>query len=60
MDIIIHVVLWILFVGLLLGLFNKFAEIDKSLKNLINLIVLVAVVIWLFTKSGLLKGPLKL
>jgi hypothetical protein len=53
MDLIQLVVLLIV-IGVLLWLVNHYIPIDPPIKQIINVVVLVAVVLWLLTLFGLL------
>jgi len=44
---LISVVVTLIVVGILLWLVNKFIPMDGRIKNVLNIVVLVAVVLWL-------------
>lgn len=46
---LIHLIVVLVVVGLLLGLVNYIPIIDAKIKQIINIVVIVAVVIWLLT-----------
>jgi hypothetical protein len=52
---LLYVVIVLLVVGLLLGLVNKYGppEIDAKFIKLINIVVMIAVIIWLLKISGI-------
>ena len=53
----VHVVLVLIVVGVLLWLINTFIPMDGKIKRLLNIVVVIAVIIWLLQALGVL-GPL--
>ncbi len=52
---IIYVVLILIAVGVLLWLVNTYIPMDRKIKNILNVVVVIAVVIWLLKVFGLLN-----
>jgi hypothetical protein len=52
---IIYVVLILIAVGVLLWLVNSYIPMDRKIKNILNVVVVIAVVIWLLKVFGLLN-----
>lgn len=55
MDLISLVVVLIV-VGVLLWLVNRFIPMDANIKQILNAVVVIAVVLWLLTVFGLLPA----
>ena len=53
---LISVVLTLIVVGVLLWLINTYIPMDGKIKNILNIVVVVAVVIWLLYGFGVLNG----
>jgi undecaprenyl pyrophosphate phosphatase UppP len=51
-----HIVLVLIVVGVLLWLVNRFVPMDSKIKSLMNLVVMIAMVVWLLQAFGVL-GP---
>jgi hypothetical protein len=43
-------------VGLVLWLINRFIPMDYKIKQILNIVVVIAVIIWLLKAFGLLSG----
>jgi undecaprenyl pyrophosphate phosphatase UppP len=54
---LVHIVLVLIVVGVLLWLINSYIPMDAKIKSLLNIVVMIAVVIWLLQAFGIL-GPL--
>jgi hypothetical protein len=54
---LINLVISLVVVGLLLWLVNNFIPMDSKIKSILNIVVVVAVVLWLLSAFGVL-GPL--
>ena len=54
---LIHIVLVLIVVGVVLWLINTYIPMDAKIKSLLNLVVMIAVIIWLLQAFGVL-GPL--
>jgi undecaprenyl pyrophosphate phosphatase UppP len=54
---LVHIVLVLIVVGVLLWLINTYIPMDAKIKSLLNIVVMIAVVIWLLQAFGVL-GPL--
>ena len=50
---LVELVLILIVVGILLWLINTFIPMDKKIKQIINAVVVIAVVIWLLKITGL-------
>ncbi len=53
---IINVVIILIVVGLLLYLVNRFIPMDYKIKQILNIVIVIAVIIWLLKAFGLLSG----
>jgi hypothetical protein len=53
---LIGLIVTLVVVGLLLWLINQFIPMDPKIKTILNIVVLVAVVLWLLSAFGLLTG----
>ena len=51
---LINVVVTLIVVGVLLWLVNSYIPMDGKIKNILNIVVVIAVVIWLLQAIGLL------
>ena len=51
---LIHVIIVLIIVGILLWLVNNYIPMDGKIKNILNIVVVIAVVIWLLQAFGLL------
>ena len=51
---LISVVITLIVVGVLLWLVNNYIPMDGKIKNILNIVVVVAVVLWLLSVFGLL------
>ena len=54
---LISVVLTLIVVGVLLWLVNTYIPMDGKIKNILNIVVVIAVVIWLLYAFGVLGHP---
>ncbi|HZL46449.1 MAG TPA: Thivi_2564 family membrane protein [Opitutaceae bacterium] len=54
---LITVVLTLIVVGVLLWLVNTYIPMDGKIKNILNIVVVIAVVIWLLYAFGVLGHP---
>ncbi len=50
---LLHVVIVLIVVGVLLWLVNQYIPMAGSIKSILNLVVVVAVVVWLLKEFGL-------
>jgi hypothetical protein len=53
---VINVVIILIVVGVLLYLVNRYLPMDGKIKQILNIVVVVAVIIWLLKAFGLLTG----
>jgi hypothetical protein len=51
---LLHVVIVLIFVGILLWLVNAYIPMDAKIKKILNIVVVIAVIIWLLQAFGLL------
>jgi len=51
------VIIYLIVVGVLLWLFNAYVPMNGKIKNILNVVIVVAAVIWLLQVSGVL-GPM--
>jgi hypothetical protein len=54
MPLIINVVLALIVVGVLLWLINTFIPMQGAIKGLLNLVVVIAVIVWLLYVFGII------
>ena len=54
---LINIIIVLLVVGILLWAVNNYVPMDAKIKNILNIVVVLVVVIWLIQEFGLL-GPL--
>ena len=53
---LISVVIALIVVGVLLWLINNYLPMDGKIKNILNIVVVIAVVLWLLRAFGLLSS----
>lgn len=53
---LISVVLILIIVGVLLGLINTYVPMARSIKSIINIVVVIAVIMWILQFFGLVHG----
>ena len=53
---LIHVIIVLIIVGLLLWLVNNYIPMDAKIKSILNVVVVIAVILWLLQAFGLLSG----
>lgn len=54
---LVHIVIVLIVVGVVLWLINTYIPMDAKIKSLLNIVVMIAVIIWLLQAFGVL-GPL--
>jgi hypothetical protein len=54
MSSLLTIVLVLIIVGILLWLINRYLPMDYKIKMILNIVVVIAVIIWLIKYSGLL------
>jgi hypothetical protein len=54
---LINIIIALVVVGLLLWLVNNYIPMDSKIKSILNVVVVIAVVLWLLSAFGVL-GPL--
>jgi undecaprenyl pyrophosphate phosphatase UppP len=53
---LLDVVLFLIVVGILLYLVNRFIPMESSIKSILNVVVVIAVVVWVLQAFGLWSG----
>ena len=53
---LVSVVVALVVVGLLLRLVNNYIPMDARIKQILNIVVIIAVVLWLLSAFGILSG----
>lgn len=53
---LINVVIILIIVGVLLYLINRYLPMDGKIKQILNIVIVIAVIIWLLKAFGLLTG----
>jgi len=53
---LITVVLVLVLVGVLLGLINSYIPMAGSIKSILNVVVIIAVILWLLSAFGIISG----
>jgi len=53
---LVSVVVALVVVGLLLWLVNSYLPMDARIKQILNVVVIIAVVLWLLSAFGILSG----
>jgi hypothetical protein len=54
---LVHIVLVLIVVGVLLWMINRFVPMAAQIKSLLNIVVMIAMVVWLLQAFGVL-GPI--
>jgi undecaprenyl pyrophosphate phosphatase UppP len=52
----ISILVTLVIIGLLLWLVNNYIPMDSKIKSILNIIIVIAVIIWLLQAFGLLGG----
>lgn len=55
---LINLIVTLIVVGLLLWLVNNYIPMDGKIKSILNVVVVIAVIIWLLRMFGVLGGAL--
>jgi hypothetical protein len=53
---LVHIIIVLVLIGLLLWLVNNYIPMDGKIKQILNIVVVIAVVIWLLEAFGILSG----
>lgn len=53
---LVHVIIVLVLIGLLLWLVNNYIPMDGKIKQILNVVVVIAVVLWLLEAFGILSG----
>jgi hypothetical protein len=51
---LLNVILTLIIVGVVLGLVNRFLPMDGRIKSILNVVIVVAVILWLLNGFGFL------
>jgi hypothetical protein len=54
---LIQIIIVLVVVGVILGLINNYIPMDATIKRILNIVVVIAVILWLLSVFGVL-GPL--
>ncbi len=54
---LITVIITLVVVGLILWLINRFVPMASSIKSILNIVVIIATIIWLLKVFGIWGGP---
>ena len=49
---LLHLIMWLVLIGVGLMLVNKFVPMEPSIKTILNVVVIVAVVLWVLPLFG--------
>ncbi len=52
---LVQLVIMLIVIGVLLGLVNSYIPMDAKIKNILNIVVVIAVVLWLLDVFGVLS-----
>lgn len=53
---LINIIITLIVVGVLLWLVNTYLPMDAKIKSILNIVIVIAVVIWLLRSLGVLGG----
>lgn len=53
---LVTIVIILVIVGVILGLINRFIPMPQSIKTIINVVVVLAVIVWLLQIFGIIQG----
>lgn len=56
MDLLIHVVIVLVVVGFLMWLINNFIPMAPAIKSILNIVVIIAIIVWLLTVFGIIPN----
>ena len=57
---ILNLLITLAVVGVLLWLVNTYLPMDGKIKSILNIVVVIAVVVWLLRASGMMAGVMPL
>lgn len=60
MSLVIHVVIVLIVIGFLMWLINNFIPMAASIKSILNMVVVIAIIIWLLTVFNIIPNLLNL
>lgn len=52
----LHLVIILVLIGVVLWAVNTYIPMDAKIKNIMNIVIVIAVVLWLLSVFGLLSG----
>ena len=52
---LLTIIIVIIFVGLLLYLINNYIPMDRKIKSILNIVVVICVIVWLLKAFGILS-----
>lgn len=52
----LHLIILLVLVGVTLWAINTYIPMDPRIKNILNIVIVIAVVLWLLSVLGLLSG----
>ena len=52
----LHLIILLVLVGVALWAINTYIPMDPRIKNILNIVIVIAVVLWLLSVLGLLSG----
>lgn len=53
---LVNLVVTLIVVGVLLWLVNTYIPMDRKIKSILNVVVVIAVILWILSGTGLLGG----
>lgn len=53
---LLTIVLVLILVGVVLGLINAYIPMAGSIKSILNIVVIIAVILWLLSVTGVIQG----
>jgi ABC-type long-subunit fatty acid transport system fused permease/ATPase subunit len=53
---LINLVVTLIIVGVLLWLVNSFIPMDRKIRSILNVVVVIAVILWILEGTGLVTG----
>lgn len=53
---LVHILIMVIIAGLLLGLVNNYIPMDRKIKQILNIVVVIALIIWLLKAFGIFNS----
>ncbi|MDP3340558.1 Thivi_2564 family membrane protein [Frigidibacter sp.] len=53
---LLDLVITLIVVGVLLWLVNTYIPMDRKIKSILNIVVVIAVILWILSATGILSG----